>query len=60
MTICWSLRGTDGQDQVIAAAEIDEVVPNQQSLMPEALLDSLSDEEIRDLFAYLTSTTPPL
>jgi putative membrane-bound dehydrogenase-like protein len=54
------LRGTDGQDQVLATSEIDEIISNQQSLMPEGLLDSLADAEIRDLFAYLTSTTPPL
>jgi putative membrane-bound dehydrogenase-like protein len=54
------LRGSDGQDQVIPTPQIEELIPNQQSLMPEALLDQLSDEEVRDLFAYLTSTTPPL
>ena len=30
------LRGTDGQDQVIPTREIDEIISNQQSLMPEA------------------------
>ncbi|MCA9167044.1 MAG: c-type cytochrome, partial [Planctomycetales bacterium] len=54
------LRGSDGQDQVIAVADIDELLPNTQSMMPVGLLDGLTDDEVRDLFAYLTSTTPPL
>jgi putative heme-binding domain-containing protein len=54
------LRGSDGHDQNIPIDEIDEIIPNPQSLMPEGLLDELSQDEIRDLFAYLTSTTPPL
>ena len=49
------LRGTDGQDQVLAGDEIDDLTPNRQSLMPEGLLDTLQDEEIRDLFAYIQS-----
>ena len=29
-----------------------------QSLMPEGILKTLSDQQIRDLFAYLRSTQP--
>ncbi len=54
------LRGTDGQDQSIPLSQIDELLPDPRSLMPEHLLAELSEDEIRDLFAYLTSTTPPL
>lgn len=54
------LRGIDGQDQRIPAEEIDEITANPRSLMPDGLLDALSDDEIRDLFAFLSSTTPPL
>lgn len=54
------VRGTDGVDQRIPREEVEELTPNTRSLMPEGLLDGLSDEEIRHLFAYLSSTTPPL
>ena len=53
------LRGIDGQNQTIAAENLDEIIPNRKSLMPEGLLDGLTDEELRDLFAFLASTTPP-
>lgn len=53
------LRGADGQDQTVPVAEIDELETNKTSLMPERILATLSEEEIRDLFAFLTSTTPP-
>ncbi len=35
--------------------QIEQIRPSQQSLMPDGLLDRLSDAEIRDLFAYLMS-----
>jgi putative heme-binding domain-containing protein len=54
------LRGADGQTQTISKEEVDDVFPNEQSLMPEGLVDSLTDDEIRDLFAFLLSTTPPM
>ncbi|MFT7638881.1 MAG: putative membrane-bound dehydrogenase-like protein, partial [Pirellulaceae bacterium] len=52
------IRGQDGVRHVIAAKEIDEMIPLKQSVMPERLLDDLSDKEIRDLFSYLRSTQP--
>ena len=33
--------------------EIEEIFPSEVSLMPERLLDQLTPEELRDLFAYL-------
>jgi putative heme-binding domain-containing protein len=33
--------------------DIDEIIPNRKSSMPEGLLDNLTLEEISDLFAYL-------
>jgi putative heme-binding domain-containing protein len=53
------LRGVDGQNNVIPLDQIEESKANRQSLMPEGLLDVLSDTEVRDLFAFLASTTPP-
>jgi putative heme-binding domain-containing protein len=54
------LRGADGQTQTIPRDEVDDMFPNEASLMPEGLLDALTDDEIRDLFAFLLSTTPPM
>lgn len=54
-----TLRGADGTDTTVPRDEIDSAVPLSQSLMPENLLDALSERELRDLFAYLMSTTPP-
>ena len=40
---------------VLAKADIETMTPSAVSLMPEKLLDTLSYEEIADLFAYLGS-----
>lgn len=52
------LRGLDGQDVMIAAKEIKEVQPMGRSLMPEGLLDGLTEQQLRDLFAYLRISQP--
>jgi putative heme-binding domain-containing protein len=44
---------------VIPRAKIDELIASPVSLMPEKILDPLEDQQIRDLFAYLQSDTPP-
>jgi putative heme-binding domain-containing protein len=48
---------SDGNKIEIPAADIDDMVPDKQSVMPEGLLNSLSLEQIADLFAFLS--TPP-
>ncbi|MDP1564498.1 MAG: c-type cytochrome [Pirellulaceae bacterium] len=53
------LRAVDGQSRAIDKSGIEELHQNKTSLMPTGLLDGLSDNELRDLFAFLTSTTPP-
>ena len=53
------LRGLDGQDHVVPRDQITSLTPAGRSLMPSGLLDSLTDEDFRDFFAYLCSTTPP-
>jgi putative membrane-bound dehydrogenase-like protein len=53
-----SLRGLDGLDQVLPSTEVLEVRPTGRSLMPEGLLDGLSEEQLRDFFAYLRSSQP--
>lgn len=54
------LRGIDGQNNVIPVDEIKARRVSPKSLMPEGLLDSLTDQELKDLFAFLASTTPPM
>jgi putative heme-binding domain-containing protein len=52
------LRTLDGQTAVIAAAEVKSVAPLGRSLMPEGLLEGLSDAQLRDLFAWLRQSQP--
>ena len=52
------LRESDGQAVTIARSQVDELVPQQKSLMPERLLNNLTDQQVRDLFSYLRSTQP--
>lgn len=52
------LRGLDGQDVTITAKEIKEVQPMGRSLMPEGLLEGLTEQNLRDFFAYLRISQP--
>ena len=52
------LRGLDGQDITLRAADIRSIEPTGRSLMPEGLLDDLKDDQLRDLLAYLRSSQP--
>jgi putative heme-binding domain-containing protein len=52
------LRTSDGQRVVLSKDEIDTMNVTGISLMPEGLLDGMSDQEVRDLFAYLRSGQP--
>jgi putative heme-binding domain-containing protein len=52
------LRGADGQNISLPQGEIEELVVQRKSLMPEGQLETLSEQQIRDLFAYLRSTQP--
>ena len=52
------LRGLDGQNAVIERKDIVEMKASGLSLMPEGLLDLLTEKEVRDLFAYLRSSQP--
>ena len=53
------LRGVDAQNVSIPRADIDEMARAPKSLMPEGILSALSDQEIRDLIAYLQSEGQP-
>jgi len=48
-----TLRDLAGQVSLLDRAEIETLEASPISLMPPALLTGLSDQELRDLFAYL-------
>ncbi|MGI8601957.1 MAG: PVC-type heme-binding CxxCH protein [Verrucomicrobiales bacterium] len=54
-----NLRDLSGHTQSLPRDRIatQQVLPS--SLMPEGLIEGLDDQTLRDLFAYLRSTTPP-
>ena len=52
------LRGADGQNVTIERNNIEEMVKQRTSLMPEGLLKDLNDQQVRNLFAYLRSSQP--
>jgi len=52
------LRGADGQNISLARDNIEDLRASKTSLMPENQLNNLTDQQIRDLFAYLRSTQP--
>jgi putative heme-binding domain-containing protein len=52
------LRGADGQTTSLERDDLDEHVVMKKSLMPEGQLKDLSDQQLRDLFAYLRSAQP--
>jgi putative heme-binding domain-containing protein len=54
-----TLLNDKNERTVIAREKIDEMAASPVSLMPEKILDPLSEQEIRDLFAYLQSDGPP-
>jgi hypothetical protein len=52
------LRGLDGQNVSLARKDIREIRALPTSLMPDGLLQGLSDREVRDFFAYLRIPQP--
>jgi len=52
------LRGPDGQTTSLSPTELEEHIVTKKSLMPEGQLKELSDQQLRDLFAYLRSAQP--
>ena len=52
------LRGLDNQNVILARSEIASLKPAGLSLMPDGLLDNFTEQQTRDLFAYLRSTQP--
>ncbi len=54
-----TLLDAKNERTVIARDRIEQMTPSAVSLMPEKLLDTLSDPELRDLFSFLQSDGPP-
>jgi putative heme-binding domain-containing protein len=52
------LRTSDGPAVALATSELASLEPMGGSLMPEGLIAGLTDQQVRDLFAYLRSTQP--
>jgi putative heme-binding domain-containing protein len=52
------VRGIDGQNITINRDDIEEIIPQKKSLMPEGLLNNLTDDQVRDLFTYLRISQP--
>ena len=52
------LRTADGQKIVLPREDVSQISAAGVSLMPEGLLQDLSDQEVRDLMAYLRSGQP--
>lgn len=53
-----TLKGADGVRVSLQQDKLDELIKQPVSLMPRGLLDKLSDQQKRDLFAYLRSSQP--
>jgi putative membrane-bound dehydrogenase-like protein len=53
-----TIRGVDGQNVTLARAEIEQLERSPQSLMPEGILAALTEQQLRDLFAYLRISQP--
>lgn len=47
------LRQPNAEDQRIEASKVRRAEYTRRSLMPEGLLQAMTDEDVRDLFAYL-------
>jgi putative heme-binding domain-containing protein len=52
------IRDPAGQRTPVATADIEKERALPTSLMPEGLLDGLSDQELKDFFAYVSSAAP--
>jgi putative heme-binding domain-containing protein len=46
---------TANERLLLAREDVEAIKPSTSSMMPEGLLDPLSAQEIRDLFAYLAA-----
>ncbi len=54
----FTLKAIDGTSHVISKSEVDQVLKQMTSLMPEGMLNAMTDQQIADLLAYLRSSQP--
>jgi putative heme-binding domain-containing protein len=54
-----TLRGANNQQTLLNKNDIDVLQATPTSIMPDGLVEKLTDDELRDLFAYLMARTPP-
>ncbi len=54
-----TLVDAKNQKTTIPRGDIEQLQPSPVSLMPERLLETLTPQELRDLFGYLQSDAPP-
>lgn len=52
------IRGLDGAEVALYRRDIEKLEPAGRSLMPAGLLDDLTDQQLRDFFAYLRIPQP--
>jgi putative heme-binding domain-containing protein len=52
------IGGTDGKTTTIPRKEVAAVMPSRTSIMPERILDGLTEKQVKDLMTYLLSERP--
>jgi len=53
-----TLRVKAGEDIRIERKDVEDIAPVGRSLMPDGLLDEMTDQQLRDFFAYLRISQP--
>jgi putative membrane-bound dehydrogenase-like protein len=53
-----TLRVKAGEDIRVQRKDVDSIAPVGRSLMPDGLLQGMSDQQLRDFFAYLRISQP--
>lgn len=52
------LRTADGEERTLDRDDVEAIEPAKTSIMPDGLLDDLTDDQLRDLLAYLRVSQP--
>ena len=54
------LQDLTGDETIVALGDVLKKENSPVSIMPDALLDTLTDQQMRNLFAYLQAPDDPL